>query len=255
MMWEQTVRSNWTSSTSSPGDDDKDDDDIINRRGSLKGVQVYRLIFWGDEDEEDDGGLRTQNHLLLQGVGAEKMSSVLWQRRLEVEEREVLRRRSHLKQVLEEEEEENLRKRSHWEDLVEQENLLGRWNPWKEVLEVYMRKSSHWEEVLKQQEVVWKRTYWKEMLQESEEEEVLKRRSHWKEVVEEVLVTVELLVLSLMVWWEGGSCRGSASCPAKDDNMNWSVGSGGPTQCWGYSGGNTLGSTVCQRGYTVEPNI
>lgn len=254
MMWEQMVRSNWTSSTSSAGDDEKDDDDIINRRGSLKGVRVCRLIFWGDEDEEDDGGLRTQNHLLLQGVGAEKMSSVLWQRRLEVEEREVLRRRSHLKQVLEEEE-KNLRKRSHWEDLVEQENLLGRWNPWKEVLEVYMRKRSPWEDVLKQQEVVWKRTYWKEMLQESEEEEVLKRRSHWKEVVEEVLVTVELLVLSLMVWWEGGSCRGSASCPAKDDNMNWSVGSGGPTQCWGYSGGNTVGSTLCQRGYTVEPNI
>lgn len=68
------------------------------------------------------------------------MSSVSWQRRLEVEEREVLRRRrrNHLKQVLEEEEEqegEDLKNISHWEQLLEQENLLGRRSLRKEGLE------------------------------------------------------------------------------------------------------------------------
>lgn len=74
------------------------------------------------------------------------MSSVSWQRRLKVEEREVMRR-SHLKQ------EEDLRKRSHWEEMLEQEEVLGR------------------------------RSHWKQVLQQWEEDEGLRRKSRWKELL------------------------------------------------------------------------
>lgn len=97
------------------------------------------------------------------GGEAEKMSSVSWLKRLEVEEREVLRRerRNHLKQVLEEEEEDE-------EDL---------------------KKTSNWEQVLEQEDLFWRRSLCKEVLQERDRDEVLRRRSRWKEV----LVTVESL--------------------------------------------------------------